>query len=49
MTKVLARTIAISSNGGRFFLVAVRNIESVEVLNWYNAEAFSIYAEWRVT
>jgi hypothetical protein len=45
MTKVLARTIAISSNGGRFPRFAVRNIESVEVLNWCSAAGFSIYAE----
>jgi hypothetical protein len=26
-------------------LFVVANIESVQVLNWYNAEGFSIYAE----
>jgi hypothetical protein len=45
MTKVLARTIAISSNDERFPLFAVTNIESATVLNWCNREGFSIYAE----
>jgi hypothetical protein len=45
MTKVLARTIAISSNREPFPLFAVGNIESVEVLNWCNVAGFSIYAE----
>jgi hypothetical protein len=48
MTKVLARTIAISSNREPFPLFAVGNIESVEVLNWCNAAGFSIYAEDRL-
>jgi hypothetical protein len=45
MTKVLARTVAISSNDERSLLFAVANIESSEVLNWCNAVGFSIYAE----
>jgi hypothetical protein len=45
MTKVLARTVVISSKGERLFLFAGANIESVEVLNWCNAVGFSIYAE----
>jgi hypothetical protein len=45
MTKVLARTIAISSNDERFPLFVVTNIESVTVLNWCNCAGFSIYAE----
>jgi hypothetical protein len=45
MTKVLARTIAISSKGERSRRFAAGNIESVEVLNWCNAAGFSIYAE----
>jgi hypothetical protein len=57
MTKVLARTIAISSKGERFFLFAAANIESVKVLNWCSAVGFSAYAEdglkryclWNVT
>jgi hypothetical protein len=28
-----------------FLLFVAANIEPVEVLNWYNAEGFSIYAE----
>jgi hypothetical protein len=57
MTKVLARTIAISSNAERFLLFDVANIDWPEVLNWCNAARFLIYAEeglkryclWRVT
>jgi hypothetical protein len=45
MTKVLARTIAISPNGERFSRFAFANIGSLNVLNWYRAGGFSIYAE----
>jgi hypothetical protein len=45
MTKVLARTVAISSKGERFSRFAFANIESLNVLNWYRTAAFSIYAE----
>jgi hypothetical protein len=45
MTKVLARTAAISSNDEQSRLPVVTNIDSAEVLNWYKAVAFSRYAE----
>jgi hypothetical protein len=45
MTKVLERTVAISSNVERLFPFVVPNIDSMPVLNWYSALAFSIYAE----
>jgi hypothetical protein len=45
MTKVLARTIAISSNDERFPLSVVTNIEFVSVLNWCSSAGFLIYAE----
>jgi hypothetical protein len=45
MTKVLERTVAISSNAERLSPFVVANIDSMQVLNWYNALAFSIYAE----
>jgi hypothetical protein len=44
MTKVLARTVAISPNDERF-LFDVANIGAPEVLNWCNAAGFLIYAE----
>jgi hypothetical protein len=58
MTKVLERTIAISSKTGeQVFPSAVANIEFAKVLNWCNAAGFSAYAEgdlkryclWKVT
>jgi hypothetical protein len=45
MTRVLARTVAISSNDEPLSLFAVPNIDTAQVLNWYNAVGFSIYAE----
>jgi hypothetical protein len=45
MTKVLARTIAISPIEERLLRFVVANIESAEVFNWCSAVGFSIYAE----
>jgi hypothetical protein len=45
MTKVLERTVAISSNGERSLLFVVTDIEAGVVLIWCSAVGFSIYAE----
>jgi hypothetical protein len=45
MTKVLERTVAISSNDERSLPLVVTDIEAAVVLIWCSAAGFSIYAE----
>jgi hypothetical protein len=45
MTKVLERTVAMSSNDERSLLFVVTDIEAGVVLIWCSAVGFSIYAE----